>query len=85
MAVVTLGAPSIVVRAGTVPVYAPGDRVVLQYRTTPLDGAGVQTGSPVSSNGDGVDAQSERFQITDRVRRPWLYVGIGLIAVASAA
>ncbi len=85
VAVVTLGAPSIVVRAGTIPVYAPGDRVVLQYRTTPLDGAGVQTGSPVSSNGDGVDAQSERFQITDRVRRPWLYAGIGLIAVASAA
>ncbi len=85
VAVVTLGAPSIVVRAGTIPVYAPGDRVVIQYRSTLPDGAGALNGSPGISSGDAVDAQSESFQITDRVRRPWLYAGIGLIAVASAA
>ncbi len=83
--VVTLGAPSIVVRAGTIPMYEPGDRVVLQYRSTPPDGVGALNGSPEGSNGDVADTQSERFQITDRVRRPWLYAGIGLIAVASAA
>lgn len=85
VAVVTLGAPSIVVRAGTIPVYAPGDRVVLQYWTTPSDSAGAMSGAPGISGGGAVDAQNESFQITDRVRRPWLYAGIAVIAVASAA
>jgi uncharacterized membrane protein len=71
LATVTLQAPSIPMRAGTAPSYEPGDRVVLMYRAE-------------DSSVDG-SAAVEPFQIVDRVRRPWLWAGITLIAVIAGA
>ena len=68
---VTLQAPSIPMRVGTTPAYEPGDRVVLSYRAEDPAGDGLTPAEP--------------FQIVDRVRRPWLWAGVTLIAVVAGA
>lgn len=65
--VVTLSAPNVPVRAGAIPAFAPGDRVVLMA----LPDEGPQA--------------VERFQIVDRVRRPWLLAGVVVVAGVAAA
>lgn len=69
-ATVTLQAPSIPLRPGAAPSYRPGDRVVLSYRAE-------------DSISDG-PASGEPYQIVDRVRRPWLWAGVLLIAVVAS-
>ena len=69
-ATVTLQAPGIPLRAGAAPSYEPGDRVVLSYRAVDAFGDEAPVGEP--------------FQIVDRVRRPWLWAGVLLIAAVAS-
>lgn len=80
MVTVTLQAPTISMVAGTAPTHDPGDRVVLSYRAEedPIRAREDPTSAPV-------DPAAEPFQIVDRVRTPWLWAGVALVAVVAGA